>query len=171
MNKFLAVVIALFLLLGLIGLFIRDESILSNYAEVSFVIAENIGIIMMLVNGTFISTQYFKISTGLILIIVLGALMKILHLTGADETLLFPFPVLLLVYLIHFIYKKPKKHLDVLKLLTLTIFLILPPLSILHFIPEKTKETLLLISHIVFWFTFLDFISLVTLKKLCSKNN
>jgi hypothetical protein len=83
-----------------------------------------------------------------------------MHLPGADEPLLYPFIVLFCLYLIHFIQKKTKQRTDVLKVLMLMSFLLLPPLIMLHLVSEQYREIFLLASHALFWLTFLDFLYL-----------
>lgn len=169
MNKFLLIVIATLTVLAIIGWVTPLSTTLTIYADRLFTIAENVGVIMMLVNGTFISTLYFKIAIGLIAIIVLGVLMKILHLPGADQTLLIPFLLLFITYSIHFLKKNPKTYLDLLKVLMLAFFLVLAPLWILHFVSYNAKGILLLVSHFIFWITFVVFIVVGQRQKLFFK--
>ena len=121
-------------------------------------VAENIGIIMMLVNGTFVSTRLFKIALFIVGLIVFGFLFKIMHMPGADVLLLYPFITLFCLYLVHFINKESKKRVDLLKVAMLISFLVLPPLIMLHIISEENREAIALIGHILFWLTFLDFL-------------
>jgi hypothetical protein len=133
-------------------------SMIGNYVDGFLIIAENLGLIMMLVNGTFMHTRYFQIAKALVCVIVLGALFKILHYAGADQLLLFPFPILWLLYVIHFISKKTKNFLDILKVIMLLAVLLPQPLVILHMISYETKIVLFIISDILFWITFTYFI-------------
>jgi hypothetical protein len=158
MNKFLLGVIALLFVLGLIGYFTSLNATVTWYADRFITVAENLGIIMMLVNGTFFGSRLFKISLIFFALIILGALFKILHLEGADMLLLYPFLGLFGVYLIHFIQKKIKRRTDFLKVLLLASFLVLPPLIILHLISEEQREILFIVSHVLFAITFLDFL-------------
>ena len=158
MNKFLLGIIVLLLLLGLIGYFTTLNASLTVYGDRLITVAENLGMIMMLVNGTFFGSRLFKFSLFLYGLIALGAIFKILHLEGADLLLLYPFLGLFGVYLIHFIQKKVKRRIDILKVLVVASFLVLPPLVILHLISEEHKLILLVVSHVLFGLTFLDFL-------------
>jgi hypothetical protein len=51
------------------------------------------------------------------MITVLGAIFKILHLNGADEIILLGHLTLFIAYFIHFLGKKPKIRLDYLKVM------------------------------------------------------
>jgi hypothetical protein len=158
MNRFLLFAIALLLLPGLLGYFTTLNATLTTYASELVTVAENLGIIMMLVNGTFIGTRLFKVALFFIGLVVLGFLFKIMHMPGADELLLFPYIIIFCLYFIHFLKKESKTGIDVLKLFMSICFLILPPLVILHLIGESGRDIIVLISHILFWVTFIYFL-------------
>jgi hypothetical protein len=80
MNRFLLGVIALLLILALIGHYTSLNTTLTIYRSELVIVAENVGIIMMLVNGTFISTRLFKVALFILGLIVLGFLFKIMHI-------------------------------------------------------------------------------------------
>jgi hypothetical protein len=157
MNRFLLAVMALLLILAFIGYTSLSDTF-TIYRSELVTVAENVGIIMMLVNGTFIDTRLFKIALFIVGLIVLGVILKILHMQGADGLLLYPFILLFCLYLVHFINKKSKRRIDILKVVTLVSFLVLPPLIVLHIISEEIREVFVLISHTLFWLTFLDFL-------------
>jgi len=161
MNKFLIVAIGLLLLMALVD-FLPLPAISSGgaYAIILIAIAEIMGMIMMLVNGTFTDTRYYTIAKGAIALVLLGAAFKILHYPGADQLLIIPFAILCVLYIIHFFGKKAKNHLDVLKLFTVFGFFIPAPLFVVHLISEETIDVLITISHIIFWITFVDFLVL-----------
>jgi len=158
MNRFLLALIALFLILSLIGYYTSLNITLTIYRNELVSIAENVGIIMMLVNGTFVSTRLFKIALFVLGLIVLGFLFKIMHMPGADELLIYPFIILFCLYVVHFTNKKSKRRVDKLKVAMLISFLVLPPFIMLHVISEEHREVIVLISHGLFWITFLDFL-------------
>lgn len=158
MNRFLLCIIGVLLLSGLIGYFTILNATLTRYANELIIVAENLGIIMMLVNGTFVSTRLFKIVLLILGLVVLGFLFKIMHLPGADELLLYPYIVLFSLYFIHFLKKKSKRRIDVLKLVMLMSFLVPPPFIMLRIISEDHREVIVLATHILFWLTFLEFL-------------
>jgi hypothetical protein len=158
MNKFMLCVIGLLLLLALVGYGTMLSQTFMDYANELLTVAEDLGIIMMLINGTFVATRLFKVALFFVGLAVLGFLFKIMHLPGADEFLLYPFVVLFGLYVIHFFNKRAKARLDVFKVVMMISFLVLPPCIMLHLIPEEYKEVIFLVSHVLFWLTFLDFL-------------
>jgi hypothetical protein len=158
MNKFLCFAIIFLLLLGIVGQFTSLSPELTMYADGLVTVAEDLGIIMMLINGTFISTRLFKVSLLFIGLAILGFIFKVMHLPGADQLLLYPFIGVWLVYFIHFLLKQDKKALDVLKVLMLLSFMALPPLIMLHIASEESREIFVLINRALFWLTFLYFL-------------
>ena len=112
------------------------------------------GWVLMLSNGTFIGTIYFKITQGLMSIIIIGALLKIMHYTlYADYLIVFGLVGILIVYSISF-HKKPiKKRLDYLKLTWVILLLSSTVLIFLHVLSMDYR----LVADIVFWILLLDF--------------
>jgi hypothetical protein len=149
MNKYFVIILCILVTLGLVGLLTSLDSGLTAQAEIILGVAEKVALIMMLANGTFYSTRYFTITKFLIGIVIIGALMKILHLPNADVILLTPFAAMAVVYTIHFSRKRPKTYLDVMKLLTVIVTLFPGPLKILHLISYDTKLILDAISLVV----------------------
>lgn len=158
MNRLLIGAVGLFLILGIVGLATPVNGWLTRYAYDLITVAEDIGLIVMLINGTFISTRLYKIALFFFGLMIVGILFRILHLPGGDELSTYPFAVIFCLYAAHFWNKSPKRRVDILKLIMLTGFLLLPPVVILHMISEETRETLQLISNVLFWITFLDFL-------------
>jgi hypothetical protein len=80
MNKFLLIVIGLILSVALVDLLF--PSAFNSYrfeSEEMLFVAQVVGLIMILVNGTFMSTRYFRISILASIIIFIGTAMKIMH--------------------------------------------------------------------------------------------
>src|SRR5688500_708020 len=157
-NRLLLGVMALLLILALIGYCTRLNQTLTFYARQIVALAENVGIIMMLVNGTFIRSRLYKIAQFIVGLVVVGFLFKILHWQGADELLFYPFIILFCLYGVHFINKKPKRRLDVLKVAMTTSFLAITPLVSLYVISEESQDVFFLFNHSLFWLTFLYFL-------------
>jgi hypothetical protein len=158
MNKFLILIISILVILAGVAFLAPGDWIISPYAAQFFIVAEDIGILMILINGTFISTRYFKIALFFVMTIVLGMVMKIMHLPGATEVLASSYILVWVTYFVHFIRKKGKTLLDILKVFMLFVFVIGPPLAFLNFLSLETREYVLLINHIIFGITFLYFI-------------
>jgi hypothetical protein len=161
MNKFLLIVISVVLFVALAKVIFPSLFISFQFAPEQIVfIAQVIGLIMMLVNGTFTDTLYFKVSILIFIIILVGAAMKILHYAGADQTILISLPIIPLIYLIHFVLKKEKGHLDILKLLTVFALFIIPPLLMLHIISRDYTNSVRIFNQVIFWLTFVDFLAM-----------
>ena len=126
------------------------------------------GWVLMLSNGTFIKTKYFKITQGLMSIIIVGALLKIMHWTKyADYLIVFGLVGILIAYSISF-YKKPiKMRLDYLKFTWVTLLLSITILIFLNVLSMNYR----LIADVVFWILLIDFIVTKSnvFKKLNSK--
>ena len=160
MNKFLLVVIAIILVFAFIGSFSPDGRSMISDTDRLLLIAQDIGIIMMLINGTFWGSRHFKIARVVIVVVLLGMTMKIMHYTGADEVLVISLSLLWALYFIHFLSKKSKSVLDYLKVIMLLLFISLGILSALHLISWETKYFMGIANIIVFWTTFIVFLTL-----------
>lgn len=144
---------------------IETGNILETY---SLNIAYLLGWFMMLSKGTFIRTKYFRITQGLISIIIVGALLKIMHWSSyANHIIVFGLLGILISYSISF-YRKPiKKRLDYLKL---TWVILLLSSTILIFLRVLSRDYRL-VADIVFWILLFDFTvsNLNTFKKQNTK--
>jgi hypothetical protein len=158
MNRFLLGVIALLVLAAFIGSATSVSALLAVYAEKLLIVAEDIALIVMLVNGRFVTTRYFKVALALITMVALGVVMKIMHLPGADEMFLIPFPLLFVLYLVYVLNKPHKMYLDGLKLLTLAFFLLPGPLAWLDAVPDHVIGIVMTVGHFIFWSTFIVFV-------------
>jgi hypothetical protein len=158
LNKFLTTAIALLVIQGVLTQFYPQYSCMIAYTDHSWTIATILALIMMLLNGTVMSTRYFSFAKAGLAILVLGVCFKIMHLSGAEEILALAFLMLFLSYGIHFITKHPKNPLDVFKLLTMLSFLIPTSLQMFHFLSYETKMALETVGFALFWFTFLLFL-------------
>ena len=88
MNRrmILAIAAAVVLVLAL-GIAIIPSS-LTTYALKFLEAVQLIGLMEMLLHGSFISTRYFKITLVLLAVFFIGALLTIVHPTSADVILL-----------------------------------------------------------------------------------
>jgi hypothetical protein len=161
LNKFLIVLIVLILLMALSQMFIPATLIDgASHAIPLIAVAENLAIVLMLINGTFRKSRYFKYVLGVAGLLIVGMIFKILHLQGADELMSLPFLLIPFLYLPHFISKPSKHHLDYLKLISV-FFLSLPlPMYTLNVFPDEVRITLVQISRWVLFVTFIDFVTM-----------
>ncbi|MCH2034065.1 MAG: hypothetical protein MK202_11205 [Tenacibaculum sp.] len=130
---------------------IETGSIMENFC---LNVAYMAGWVLMLSNGTFVKTKYFKITQGLMSILIIGALLKIMHWTTyADYLIVFGLLGILIAYSISF-YKKPiKKRLDYLKLTWVILLLSSTILILLRVLSMDYR----LVGDVVFWILLLDF--------------
>jgi hypothetical protein len=171
MNKFLLIVISVVLSVALAKVILPSLFISFQFEpEAMLFIAQVLGLIMMLVNGTFTDTLYFKISLFALIIIFLGAALKILHYAGADQTIVISFPMIPILYLIHFVSKKEKGHLDILKLLTVFAFFITPLLLFLHLVSRDYASSIRIFNQAIFGLTFADFLAMGLTRRTLFRN-
>lgn len=159
MNKFLFVLIVLMLVFALVDKLSSLTS--SGYLSPGIdplKVAELIGLLLMLYNGTLRTTKFYSYFLLAILLMILGVVMKIMHLPGADEMIMISFPAMMIVYTTHFIMKQQKILLDYLKVLFVIVFLSITPLTVLHLIDDQGKEILFVVNHALFWITFTLFL-------------
>jgi hypothetical protein len=168
LNKLLIAAIGLLIIHAFLIELIPQYTCIIRYTDHSGWFATVLMLVMMLLNGTFMNTRYFSFAKFGLGVLVLGALFKILHLTGADQVLAFAFLILCLSYVIHFIQKRPKKLVDYFKCLTMLSFAIPIPLMIFSRIDELRSDVEFL-RFALLWITFILFV-VFERKKLWAKN-
>ena len=119
----------------------------------SFWIGGISGLLMLLRNGTFIKTRYYKYLLGLISIIIIGALFKIMHWPFGNLTLSTGLICIIIVYFFSFLNKPIKKRLDFIKLIWVTISYSTSVLILFRII---SKEYQILASAIL-WIMIIDY--------------
>lgn len=158
MNKFLLLAVGILMLLALIGWKTTLNENLTASAIKYVWVAEAIALIMMLVNGTFVSSVWFKIAAFFLCLTALGILFRIMHYPGGDELSTLPLLAVFILYLVHFSKKAAKRRVDYLKVLMLLGALVLAPIVFLHLVPVLERDSFFLVSHVLLWSTFLDFL-------------
>jgi hypothetical protein len=158
MNKTLLVAMGILIVAAGIGYFTELNASLTEYSMLLISLAEYLGLLMLLLNGTFINTRLLKFAVIMVIGIAIGTAFKILHLPGADMLFLTSFTVLFLIYALHFLRKRKKGRNDGLKLLMAFCLCALPPVVLLHLISYDVKETWQFVGRGIFWLTFLDFL-------------
>lgn len=158
LNKFLIVLIGLLLVFYVAGLLLAAASEFSSGPRpINPAIAEILALIMMMINGTFMSWRFYKVIYLIGGGIVFGAILKILHLPGADEILLLSYLLMPLLYSIYFLTKKQKQLLDWLKLVCVWSYFIIAALSFLRVL--QRGSWIEWVSFGLFWVTFVYFIT------------
>ncbi len=149
MKKRFIFAIAVAVVLAIAVVLVILDSVLSSFASGVLGAVQGVGLFDMLVTGTFITTRYFKLALVLVAILVIGLILDMMALSFADVILLLSFGGLLTTYFIYFLRKKPKTLLDVMKLLSLLVYL---PLPLYFFQPlsAETKDVAILLGQTVF---------------------
>lgn len=88
----------------------------NNYINLGLWVSELAGFFMLLGNGTFVKTKYFKYLKGILAFIIVGVLFKIQHLMFANVLVIIGFIGALSIYSFSFFKKPIKNRLDILKL-------------------------------------------------------
>lgn len=124
-NKVLLIILGVFLFIyfGVLALYTHPTS--ANYAFqfyaprvtlFSGLICKSIVVLMMLKDGTFVKTFYFKWVVLFWTISVIASVLRTMHWPGCKETHLIGHGIVVMIYSIWFIKKERKKILDTLKL-------------------------------------------------------
>jgi len=159
MNKFFIGVVAVFLVLAATGFsFSSDWRFWGSYSEGFLSGGEIVAIFIMLANGTFLKTRYFRSSWLVLAIFSAGVVLQFLDSPVAQKVKQSAFLILFVLYAVHFIVKTPKGHLDILKLLTAFFFLTPTALILFRIVPERFEVPLLTMGHAIVWITFVDFL-------------
>jgi hypothetical protein len=159
LNKVLLVLIVLVLLMALSQSVVPDTLLNDALHAISLIsIAGNLAILMMLINGTFRRSKYFRYVYGVVGFLIVAVIFKILHLPFADQLMSLPFLLILILYLLHFFSKPVKDHLDYLKLITVFFLSLTSALYALNFLSDEVTTKLEMISRWVLFLTFIDFV-------------
>lgn len=105
------------------------------------------GILLLLRNGTILTTIYLKIICLLFCFVITGTMIKIMHWKFADIILLASLVSIAITYLIRFILKKKKSILDFLKVFWVTVAFISSALFLIHFISKE----MLYLGNVFLW--------------------
>jgi len=116
---------------------------------------------MLVTNGTFIKTRYFRLLKLGVAILLIGMILKILHWSGKDLIFIIGFTEMIVVYTLSFSKKPIKKRLDYLKLIWVFTFVIIKAMSFLHYI----NDDLLIIPTTIMWIAIIDYIKREVEKK------
>lgn len=157
-NKISFIAIIIFLLVSITGLFLIEFSLQKKLGEtlntIGLSFAQLIGLIMLVTNGTILTTKIFRTIQVGIGFLIIGAMFKIMHWPGASIILLVSMFTIAITYLVRFIYKKNKNRLDVLKLLWVLFSYIGGFLILMHIIPSEYSN----IAHVILWLAIIDFV-------------
>jgi len=140
-------------LIGFLASQFSDNPDAEFWTQIGLGISEFVGFLMLLFNGTFIKTRYFKITKGFIAIILIAALLKILHWENNGLIMTIGFIGIVITYTLSFINKPIKKRLDFLKLFWVFAAYTNSLLTYLHIISDEYQ----IISSAIMWLAIIDY--------------
>jgi len=153
MNIIRIILISLLIYVG-ISIYPFNDSVVSSV----WLLVKIAATWMMLTFGTFVDRRYFALAYVIGIAIEIGVAFKLLHYSGADETLVVSLLAMPVLYFIHFLLKKQKQALDVLKVFTVLLHFIIALLVIMRWMDGQTWVSYL--PECSFWFTFAYYIVL-----------
>lgn len=155
-NKALIKIIGILAIISLATILLN----LLSYNEIIdyvYVYSTNIfsllGLYLLFYNSSIRQTIFWRILNVCIAILLVGAWMKIIHLPTADIVVTIALSSISITYIMRFIKKEKKSHLDILKLFWILSAFIIANLIFLHIV---TKD-FIIISRTLFCITLLDF--------------
>jgi hypothetical protein len=157
-NKTSVILIIVCLTISIIGYVLSsfgfEETIGDIIFNLGLSVGQLFGLIMLVRNGTLMKTIYFRFISGFISIAIIGAMFKIMHWKFADVFLLIGLMGIASSYLVRFVLKKQKGHLDLLKVFWVISSYVGGGLIIFHLIPANLID----IAHGLLWITIIDFV-------------
>ncbi len=132
-----------------------SETTNGSLVETFLTIAQILTLVLLVQNGTFIKTVFYKITLVGLGLLTIGSLFKIRHWPGAKELFITSFALILGSYGFHFIKKVSKKRLDWLKMIWVLVRIAGSFLTIFH-LPYGRE--ILYISQVIFSLTLVDFV-------------
>lgn len=134
--------------------FLDEARTIDNWIQLGLQISETAGFFMLLVNGTFIKTKFFRYSKGVIAIVILGILFRIMHWPYGQILFSVGFLGIPVCYVLSFIQKSIKKRLDILKLLWVVLAFGGGTFSTLHWINDEYR----ILSTVLIWIASMDYL-------------
>lgn len=132
---------------------LTDNYDAENWIYIGLWVSELAGFFMLLLNGTFIKTKYFRILKGVIAIIIIGALFKIMHWEYNSLIMIIGFIGIILTYFFSFLNKPIKNRLDYLKLFWVIVAYTNGILTYLHVIGDEYQ----ILSSSLMWLAIIDY--------------
>ena len=112
------------------------------------------GFVMLLQNGTFIKTRYFRWIRLSIALIFAGAIFRIMHYSYSNAILILGFISMIVLYFLSFLRKPIKKRLDFYKLAWVIIGFSSSVLIYLHLVKDDVK----ILSSAIMWLAIIDYL-------------
>ncbi|WP_271784604.1 hypothetical protein [Aquimarina algiphila] len=119
-------------------------------------ITETVGFFMLLFNGTFIKTRYFKMVLGVMAVLLLGTVITIMHWPFHKPIIVGCFVSILIIYILSFFKKPIYKRLDYLKLGWVIVWYTGAILDYLHIINDDYR----VLTTVLMILAILDFVKI-----------
>ncbi|WP_103068132.1 hypothetical protein [Aquimarina sediminis] len=159
MSKTLIIPIIIGALITLIGLCMGYSTHTENsefLTHLGLWIVETAGFFLLLLNGTFIKTRYFKMVKGIVALMLLGALFSIMKWPFHRIVIVIDFVAIIVVYIISFFKKPIYKKLDCLKLGWVIVWYSGAILDYLHIINDDYR----ILTTVLMILAVLDFVKI-----------
>ncbi|MBL3657609.1 hypothetical protein [Fulvivirga sediminis] len=156
-NKPFITVIGVGLLLSLCGQLLAVTQNNIHWQKLTFLglmVFETIGFFILLMNGTLIKSKYFRYVKVSIGILLLGALVRVLHLPDATYLAACSYLGFVVIYICSFINKPFRKRSDYLKLLWVFATFVEGILNFLHLGPYD----FMVLSPAIMFLAIVDFV-------------
>lgn len=125
-----------------------------KWCQLGLIISELVGMFMLLANGTFIKTRYFRIIRAAISIIIIGVLFKIMHWEYSSVIFAVGYLAIIGIYSKSFYEKSPKIRLDYLKL----AWLVMACLSVFVIVEHLADHGYRILQSILLWLAVIDYL-------------
>jgi len=112
------------------------------------------GLFLLVKNGTFQKTKYFKIAQVISAVVIIGALFKIQHWPFANGIVIIGLTGIAITYFVSFLKKPVKQRLDYLKITWVILNNALAVLTFLHLI----KDDYAVMGNALLWGIIIDFV-------------
>ncbi len=136
--------------------------------DFSFILAEGgnsigllLGFWMLVLNGSLLKTKYLLLIIMGFGLSLIGGLIKVLHWNYANILVILGTCIVLFSYLVSFINKREKRHLDILKLIWVIAYLG----NIISHLFHISSNDYAIISITILWLAIIDFIVLEVKKE------
>jgi hypothetical protein len=133
-----------------------EASMLTLAGQVGFAMAWIVAMSMMFETSTFVRSKLLYLAVAGLVFGLLGVVFKVMHWPLANQLLIFGFGAVAVTYLVWFIIKPSKGHLDVLKCLWVLSTYFFPIMVVLH----RMEPEFVYVPHLLFWVLFVDFVYL-----------
>ena len=150
-NKILLVLISLSLLSSLFT-YIYDINN-TKLIDIELYIGQVFGVMLLLFNSTLVKTIYWKFLMLSFVILIIGAMFKILHWPGTSILISISIFSIMTIYSFRFYKKESKQRIDFLKLIWVLMAFSIDGLTLFHLIKDVR-----IIDFVLFWLVMIEFV-------------